>query len=195
MLKSRLGIKGKLVVLYCGRLSAEKNPLGLLSAWPEVYRRVPEAVLYYVGDGPQSSALQAQIALCGLQDSVSLTGYKSDTLDWYRAADLFVLPSHFEGLSNSLLEAISCGLPVVSTRVSGSEELLEKVSMGGLVDIDNAKALTETITKLLLDPNLRSRDGLKAREYALSKLEIDNIATDIVRLYKQLIASEKCPSQ
>ncbi|MFZ1613338.1 MAG: glycosyltransferase family 4 protein, partial [Holophaga sp.] len=107
------------LAVYCGRLDEAKNPLGLVRAWQYVVSQVPTATLAMVGDGPQRGTVQQLVDKEGLGEHVILVGEQAAVLPWYQAADLFVLSSHREGLSNSLLEAMSCGLSVVSTEVSG----------------------------------------------------------------------------
>lgn len=183
-LRRRLGLEGMTVALYVGRLSPEKNPLGLVDAW----RRLgpPERTrLVFVGDGPEREELARRAAGCAA--SVRAIGAVPDPLEWYQAADIFVLPSIREGLSNSLLEALSCALPVVSTPVSGSEDVFAAADVGALAGGPDAASLAEAIRPLLSDPERRARCAAEARRLALERFSLDRVARDVESLYQDLI--------
>lgn len=184
-LRRRLGLEGVTAVLYVGRLSPEKNPLGLLDSW----RRLgpPKgARLIFVGDGPVREELLRCAAPCG--DSVSIVGAVPDPLEWYQAADLFVLPSIREGLSNSLLEAMACALPVVSAPVSGSEDIFAAAEVGVLAGGPDAAPLAEGLRLLLSEPHRRARCAAEARRLAVDRFSLGRVAQDVESLYGILTA-------
>lgn len=180
------GAEGVLV-LYCGRLDEVKNPLGLIRAWRTVAAAAPAAQLVLVGGGPQQEAARQLVERQGLGHCVRLAGEQADVLPWYRAADLYVLPSHLEGLSNALIEAMSCGLPVVSTKVSGSVEILAAGDMGELVEVDDELALASAILRLIDAPARRNACGARARQYAEQTFSIRAVVRETVGLYRQVI--------
>lgn len=190
-LRRQLGIPGGPVCLYVGRLSPAKDPEGLITAWAVVHDSVPEARLVIVGDGPLRDAVRARIRSLNLGGCVSLAGEQSEVTGWYQAADLFVLPSRYEGLSNSLLEAMSCGLPVVSTRVSGSVEIFEAADIGAIVPADDSAALALALTRLLQDEDGRRRCGECARTYAMREFSISSVTRRTVELYRQLLRARE----
>jgi glycosyltransferase involved in cell wall biosynthesis len=102
------------------------------------------------------------------------------------AADVFVLASRFEGLSNSLLEAMACGLAVIATRVGGSVDTLENGINGLLVDVDNGEQLTQTISKVLNDSLLAITMGKNARRTIETSYDLNKIADKYLELYKKL---------
>jgi glycosyltransferase involved in cell wall biosynthesis len=183
----RFGITSSLVVLYSGRLVAFKNVAGLIESWSEIHRDV-DAVLVIVGDGPLRSTLEAKCRYLGLASSVRFIGQQSDVMPWYQVADVFVLSSHYEGLSNSLLEAMSCGLPVASTRVSGSVDIFADVDIGELTAPGDAGAMATAIARLLADPARRAACGSRARSYAMEKYSINSVANDTSALYEHLVS-------
>ena len=159
-----LGLDCERFVLYVGRLSAEKNPLGLLDAWAAVDTKAREgALLALVGDGPERDQVHARAQTPNLAGSVHLAGYRSDVATWYRAADVYVISSHLEGLSNSMIEALASGLPVISTRVSGSSILVESPAAGLVVDVGDVEKLAGAMESLLRDESMRMRLGENAR--------------------------------
>lgn len=185
--KKKLGLEGKLVVLYVGRLSEQKNPLGLAKAWAQVCIDIPGAVLVYVGPGPQLDALKDQIASLGCEGSVRLVGTCADVLPWYQASDVYVLPSHNEGLSNSLLEAMACGLPVVSTRVSGSEDIFAEADIGELVEVGDQDGIADGLKRMLENPEQRIKCGATARTYVELNFSLDSIVDKMVGLYESMV--------
>lgn len=187
MLRRGLGLHATGVVLFAGRLSSEKNPDGLLRAWHDVANRIPEKwLLIYLGDGPLRPRLAEMIDEWGMHDAVMLAGPRDDVERWMGAADLFVLPSHCEGLSNSLVEAMSSGVPVVSTRVSGSEEIFKESKIGVMVEPRDDASLADAITQMIIDAEERQRCGKSARAYAVARLSIQNVARQTGDLYKEL---------
>lgn len=186
MLKQRMGCQRPVTVLYTARLAPAKNPTGLLQAWSLLHRELSDCELVLVGDGPLRQELVELIDQLGLSDSVQLIGYQQDVVPWYQAADVFVLPSHHEGLSNSLLEALSCGLPVVSTRVSGSTDIFEEADVGELVDVGDIAGFAKALRGLLTNPERRKLCGVRARQYAVDKCSISAVASATVDLYRAL---------
>ncbi|MEX0792464.1 MAG: glycosyltransferase, partial [Pirellulaceae bacterium] len=108
------------LVLFTGRLHPGKGLLKLVKTWPNVLARVPNARLYLVGEGPQEGELRGMISALGLQSRIILPGVFDNVEDLLHAANAFVLPSHFEGMSYSLMEAMSVGLPVIVSDIPGN---------------------------------------------------------------------------
>lgn len=183
-----LGLKCQRLVLYVGRLSPEKNPLGLLEAWAGVDEAVREgSLLALVGDGPLRATLADYVAAKGLSESVQIVGEQDDVACWMRAADLYVLASHLEGLSNTLLEAMASGLPVVSTRVSGSIEIVEEAGAGLLVDVGRMDQLSEAMARMLTDTALHEHIRQAGCALIQAKYSIDVVAQACLRLYRSLM--------
>ncbi|HEY2623062.1 MAG TPA: glycosyltransferase family 4 protein [Dyella sp.] len=143
------------LVLYVGNLKLAKGCLDLLEAFPALLAARPDAQLVYVGAGPCQSALLERASALGCADRVFLAGpIAHDALpDWFRGADLLCLPSHNEGVPNVVLEAMSCGTPVVATRVGGIPEVLPSQA-GLLVPPHEGDALSAA----LIDATGRSWD-------------------------------------
>lgn len=183
-----LGLDCERLVLYVGRLSAEKNPLGLLDAWAAVDTKAREgALLALVGDGPERAQVHARAQTPNLTDSVHLAGQRSDVANWYRAADLYVISSHIEGLSISMIEALASGLPVISTRVSGSSILVEVPAAGLVVDVGNIEKLAAAIEALLTDESIRMQLSENARPLFESCFSLEIFSKKIILLYKRLL--------
>jgi glycosyltransferase involved in cell wall biosynthesis len=134
------------LLLYVGNLKATKGCIDLLEAFPALLAVRPNAQLVYVGSGPCQAALLERANALGCAERVLLAGaIAHDALpDWFRAADLLCLPSHNEGVPNVVLEAMSCGTPVVATRVGGIPEVLPSQA-GLLVPPHEREALSDAL--------------------------------------------------
>lgn len=160
-----LGDAAGQVVLYVGRLEEVKGVRRLLAMWAALPRR-HGAVLMLVGDGPLRADLERDAAARGLARSVRFLGSHREVHAFYRIADVFVLPSTSEGLSNALLEAMAAGLPVVASDVAGNRDVVEHGVSGYLADWADTSAPARLVASLLDDGALRGRVGEAARRRA-----------------------------
>ncbi|MEU5362980.1 glycosyltransferase family 4 protein [Streptomyces sp. NPDC005925] len=179
-----LGPRAPLVVCV-GRLCRQKGQDVLLRAWPAVLGQVPGARLVLVGDGPDRARLTAR-APAG---SVLFAGPVTDPAPWYRAADLVVAPSRWEGMALAPLEAMACERPVVVTDVDGAgESLPDALAASCLVPPEDPGALARTLAALLLDPPLRTSLGRRGRRHVLSAHDVRRTATALAGVYRDLLA-------
>lgn len=169
--RAALGIaEGAVVALMIGRLVAEKG-------YPELFAalaRVPDLTLVCVGSrlasdhaGDVGAALARALADPAVAPRLHLLGYRTDVADLLRGADLFVLPSHREGMPRSIIEAMLSGLPVVATRIRGAREQVVDGETGLLVPVGDPAALAAALGRLVADPALRARMGAAGRARAL----------------------------
>ncbi|GFP28019.1 hypothetical protein HKBW3S33_01436 [Candidatus Hakubella thermalkaliphila] len=175
-------------LLFAGRINdSRKNLLMLLEAFSLVVRGFPEVKLKLVGDKPDAKILR-RISDLGLGDSVLF--YEAipheKMVPFYQQAALFVLPSLQEGLGIVTLEAMACGIPVVSTRCGGPEDVIEDGVNGLLVENNSASKLAEAILKLLRDEGLRKRMGKKARQTVVNKYSMVKLAPKFLDFFKEL---------
>ncbi|MFJ3900750.1 glycosyltransferase [Streptomyces sp. NPDC090025] len=183
-----LGPGGPLVVCV-GRLCRQKGQDVLLAAWPAVRAAVPDARLVLVGDGPDAERLGAAAAA---DPSVRLTGAVADPAPWYRAADVVVLPSRWEGMALAPLEAMACGRPVVVGDVDGARESLPPGHEAlCLVPPEDPAALAAALGRLLGGPEPRRSLGLAAREHVLSRFDVRRTGAAVAGLYREL-AGVRC---
>jgi L-malate glycosyltransferase len=162
-----------LVVGTVSRLRPVKNLPRLLAAMAELAARVPDlpAHLLIVGDGPEREALEARAAaLPELANRVHFAGEQSDLPRFYRAMDVFALPSDSEQMPVSLLEAMACGVPAAATDVGDVREVLPAEQRAFVVPLQSGREeataghLAERLETLLRDPGLRQRLGLANRQ-------------------------------
>jgi len=184
--KAALGLDNAPVFLFVGRLAPEKRVKEFLEVWAEVLSAEaapPRVRLLIVGGGPEEAALKRAVADLGLGGSVTLTGPKTDLLPYYRAADVFILPSISEGLSNSMLEAMACGVAVLASRVGGAKEAVAPGVSGLLFDPLNRTELKECLRAHIGDRGLAVRMGEQARKTAVDKYSMARVADELLEIY------------
>lgn len=182
-LRAELGLRSNAkLVIYLGRLTAEKRVDHLLRIWPQIRTAFPDAQLLIVGTGPEEAQLR-QMSVPGVQ----FTGQVNDTARYLQAADLFVLPSATEGLSNALLEALSTGLPVLATSVGGTPDVISHNVNGYLIPPDDLDALKTGLLTLLEDESLRARLGIEGRRRILRDFSLDSVTKRLVELYHRFL--------
>jgi glycosyltransferase involved in cell wall biosynthesis len=147
------------LVVCVGRLSRQKGQDLLLAAWPAVAAEVPDARLALVGGGPDEGDLRA-VAPAG----VSFVGVSAEVPSWLAAADVIALPSRWEGMSLSMLEAMAAGRSIVSADVPGAREALG--AGAGVVPVEDVRALSQALLRRLTDASLRENEERTARRIA-----------------------------
>jgi glycosyltransferase involved in cell wall biosynthesis len=178
--RQQLGIAADAMVLgTIGRFSAEKGCLDLLEAFRRVAQAVPRAHLVLIGEGPLAGELERQAAAAGIVGRVSFVPHQTRVQPYYEALDLLVSPSHTEGISNVILEAMTFGVPVVATAVGGTPEIIESGRSGILVPGRRPDLLGEAIVNLL------GNDGERQRVADGGRRRIDEAFTFEVRMRRE----------
>ena len=183
---------GLWIVGTVGRMQAVKDPQNLVRAFVRALAIEPalraRLRLVMVGDGALYSEVNAMLARAGVQDLAWLPGERDDVADVLRGLDAFVLPSLAEGVSNTILEAMACGLPVIATDVGGNGELVVEGRTGTLVPAADAEALARAIVAQARDPVAARAQGKAGRERVLSTFSLDAMVDGYRRLYDTLRA-------
>lgn len=193
--RARLGLpKDARIVLTVGRLQAQKGYACLVETIPRIVARIPQARFIWAGEGPLEQQLRARIAALGLEKVVFLLGQRDDIADLLAVADLFVLPSLFEGLPLAVLEAMAAGLPVVATQVCGLAETVVDSVTGRLVPAQDVAALTAAITQILGDPVIAARYGAAGRARYESDFGVDRMAREVAAIYDEVLRAAKPPA-
>jgi len=169
--RAQLGVDADaFVVGVVGRLDPIKDHGTLLSAYQRLRTTLPESVLLVVGDGPERRRLMA-----AAPEGVRFLGNRSDIPDLFRALDVFVLTSINEGISNTILEAMASGVPVVASRVGGNPELVEDGTTGRLFPVGDIDALTDVLQAYAASPELVTSHGALGRRRAEQDFSIDTM--------------------
>ena len=186
--RAELGVPDDIpLALSIGRLTWPKDQATLLRAWALVHDRVPGAVLALVGEGELDAELRALAAELGLAESVRFVAPREGLAPAYADADVFCLSSRWEGLPYVVLEAMSFGLPVVSTRVDGIPEAVVDGTSGLLVPPSAPEALASAIAGVLDDPDTRARMGAAGAAIVAERFGLDRMADELVAVYRGLV--------
>ena len=180
-----------LLVGTVGRLQTVKNQVDLARAFVLALRQRPELALrlrlVLVGEGDLLPELRKILRDAGVEALAWLPGQRSDIADLLRGLDVFVLPSLGEGIANTILEAMACGLAVVATNVGGNPELVQHGFNGLLVPAADPQALAEAIVKLADDADLRHAMGKAGRQLAEQRFSLEAMVARYQRLYSSLL--------
>lgn len=174
----------RFVLLGTGRLSRVKGFDVLIRAL--ALTGCSDIELWLAGSGPEKGALEQLAVSMGCKESVIFLGSlsKEQLVEVYRSADVFCLPSRNEGMSNALMEAMACGLPVVAARVGGTQELID--GNGYVVDCEDSQAMAQAILQFKSDNEARMLAGKKSREIAL-RFSAPEVANRFIDLFQQAI--------
>jgi glycosyltransferase involved in cell wall biosynthesis len=175
--------------VYAGILSTRKGLPDLVKSAPYVLREIPEVKFLVAGTGPLRGYLIKLVRQLHLEESFSFPGYldRNQLREYYQNASLVVLPSYHEGLPNVLLEAMSCGVPVVATAIPGTTEAVVDGEVGILVPPHNPERLAEAIVRLLRDPQLRRELGNRGRKRAETLYDWEIVANRVEEIYFSLL--------
>ena len=179
------------VVGTVGRMEAVKDQITLVRAFVRLVQggagRYEHVRLVAIGDGTLRAPAQRLLEEAGMTDVAWLPGERDDVPELLRAMDIFVLPSLAEGISNTILEAMASGLPVVATDVGGNSELVATGKTGILVPRADPYAMAEAIRSYVDDPLLRREDGARGRQRCEREFSIDAMVERYATLYDSLL--------
>lgn len=187
--RRRLGIpESDLVVGMVANLNRPvKGVKYFVDAMPYILRRHSNARFIIVGDGDLRATLQDRANALEVASRVDFSGYQADVANYYAAFDLSVLTSLSEGLSITLLESMSHGIPVVATSVGGNPELVTDGVTGSLVPPKEPRTFADRVCQLLDDPATRREMGQRARAFVREHFDVETVATRYLDLYRQLL--------
>jgi glycosyltransferase involved in cell wall biosynthesis len=189
-LRASIGVPdGALLYTCVAKLYEQKGHAVLLAAFAEAAASKPGMHLALAGDGPLANELAGRAAASGVGDRIHLLGERSDVPQLLAASDAFVLPSLWEGMPMALLEAMAAGLPVVASRVSGTEEVLDGGESGLLVEPGDAQGLATALGRLATDGTLRARLGASASQRVEARYSVDVQARAHLDLYRRCLGT------
>jgi glycosyltransferase involved in cell wall biosynthesis len=168
-------------------LRSEKNLGLLIDAFAKVHQQDDRARLLIVGSGPLKAELEQRVQELRIAPFCVFEAATTTPATWMRAIDIFVLPSRSEAFSNALLEAMACGCCPIGSRVGGMPELIKHGEHGFLFNPESSDELAQQLTKLALNPALRSEMASKATRFAFDNLTIDVASRKLAALYRDLI--------
>ena len=189
-IRKQLGFTYKRIVTFSGRLVERKGPDILLDAWKTLTQEYENILLIILGGGPLESNLKEQCRVLGIEKDVTFYGFVNNVYDYLAAADIFVFPSFQEGLPNAVLEAMACGLPVISSRIGGVIDMIRNGENGLLFEPGNTHQLAGALKRLLSDPEYASTLGNNALKTVRENYDLNVIADKYIELYTGL--SDDC---
>lgn len=170
-----------------GRMDPVKDQMTLVRAFARLQAETPTTRLVLAGDGECRPALEAEVQRLGLAKRIWFAGQRSDVPELLRELDVFVLPSLAEGISNTIMEAMASGLPVVATEVGGNPELVEADICGRLVRPDDPGAMAEAMRDYVADRQRIEAEGQAARKRAEAVFGLDGMVTAYDGVYRRLL--------
>ena len=176
------------IILFAGEVGERKGAYDLLAVMPRLILKFPQVIVRFAGNG-NLEKIQQVIKSLKIEDHVELAGWVSSEklIEFYYQSVLFVLPSYHEGLPMAILEAMACGLAVVSSRVGGIPELIREGENGFLIDPGDHGALEEALSALLADPVLREQMGQNNIQKIRDEYEMSAYSMRLRDLYQELL--------
>jgi len=183
-------------IVFVGRLVDGKRPQDALAAFAEIRDRCPDAQLFFCGDGPMRDSLEETVSEQGLDDAVTLLGRVpySEMPSVFRAADMFVLPSRTEGFPRTVLEALSCETPVVSSNLEQTAKIVEQT--GATVEVGDIEGLATAVADLIEDQQLLSDLGSHGRQIVTTRYDWEDTVRETTNVLGQVAEiSEPAPTE
>ena len=177
----------EVLLVNVSRFSPEKGLDYLLEQFKSAYEKNRALKLVLVGDGEQRQEIVKQIKELALEDAVVLTGYQNRPVELIRACDIYVSSSRAESLGYSILEAMSCALPIIATDVGGCKELVNVDSDCGYLVEFGSDVFAQRILELSEDQARRKELGENARAYVRENFPKDRMMRETVRIYRQYL--------
>jgi glycosyltransferase involved in cell wall biosynthesis len=170
-------------------LADHKGQRYLLDAVPRILTGAPNTTFAIVGKGELREDLEAQARELGIADRVRFTGFRTDVPSLLKAFDLFVMPSHMEGLGTSVLDAMAAGTPVVGTEAGGMPEAIEHQKSGLVVPIKDPAALAQAVLHMLKNPQQAGHMAANALERVKERFSTDSMVEGTLAVYRDLLES------
>src|SRR4051812_2328047 len=187
-IRKELGIPAdKLLVLFIARFTLHKQPLSLIRAFASAVSSIPHMHLLMAGDGDQKDEAIKLIKELKLEKNITLSSFRQDVPDVLATADLFVLPSLWEGLPIGLLEAMAMGKAIIASKVDGTSEIIRHKQNGWMVETaDLIPNLTKTLIEAASDKNARIEMGKHAMQTVSERFNASDMTIKIEKIYSEL---------
>ncbi|PWD99428.1 glycosyltransferase [Marinilabilia rubra] len=177
-------VSNPVIILSTGRLAHQKGFKFLIEAAEKIIKEHPNVYFFLAGRGKLETSLKHQIDRLGITKHFVLLGFVENVPSLLSSADIFVLTSLYEGMPNSILEAMSQGLPVVSTKVNGVVELIENGVNGFTISAGDVDEIYKSLNELVADKSKRLDFGQKAKAFVESGFSVDRMVRDLDEVLK-----------
>jgi len=186
VLRNKLGLNDRFTIIFTGAFSDRKNPYLVAEAFSK-FENHRNSQLLLIGpdtdDGTQREKIHELILDKGISN-IKVMNFIGEIEDYYKASDLFILPSDEEGFSNSMLEAQACGLPAIVTRISGSEDLIDEKKNGAFVS-RTPESIAEKMSYYDQNRELLDEHSVNAREIVVSRYATDVVLNSYLDLFRK----------
>ena len=183
---------GAWVFIHVARQEHQKNHLGLIAAFEPVWQGHPDARLLLVGrEGNSSAEIQQRLEVSPARDAILSLGHRSDVSELLRCADVFVLPSHYEGLSGAMIEAMEAELPVICSDLDGLREGCEPDRSALLCDPKRPESIAAAMNRMLDEPDLAQRLGTRGRELFLERFTLEASCQGMLAFFQSVVARNR----
>jgi len=190
-IRQQLGLSKEAIVIGAvGRLVTVKNLPELLNAVTKTQKKYDDVHLLIIGDGPLKSELEQYAEHLDLPENFHFLGSRNDIPELFNSMDIYTLTSFNEGISNTLLEAMSSALPVVASAVGGNPEIVADFKTGLLYKSGDEDDLVEKISILIDEPEKRYQLGKNARKYVMENRSIHSMINNYQQLYQSVCKSQ-----
>lgn len=187
-LRKKLGIEKDFIVTYAGRLDKNKGVDTIVFAWERILKEKENPLLLILGDGPEKKNLIETVSIMNLGERVLFKGFVDDVASYLKASDVFIFPSLREGNPNAVLEAMSCGIPVIANSIEGIRDIISDGVDGILVYSKSPDEFAKKVLSLLRNSSLRINIGKEARGKILTRFSFKATVDRYLELYKELIS-------
>jgi glycosyltransferase involved in cell wall biosynthesis len=186
---SELGIPTtSLLIVFLARFTEQKQPLTMIKSFCKAAAENNQLRLLMVGDGELKKEADALVAASGMSDKIFMQSFRQDVPDILAAADIYVLPSLWEGLPLGLLEAMAMGKAVIASKADGTKEVIQHNINGIMVNVENLQEeVTAAIKQLAADTSLRKRLGEQARATITATFSAGRMTREVEEIYRKLI--------
>jgi glycosyltransferase involved in cell wall biosynthesis len=175
------------VVMAVGRLAAQKRVADLIWSMQLLRQADSRAHLVIIGDGPLRASLEKYTREVEVTSHVRFLGHRPEAASLLHHADLVWLGSEFEGMSNSLMEAMACGRPIVATAIPPNQELIQHSVHGFLVNVGDSAGFAQYSLKLMHEPELAARLGAAAKQRVETELSVGCMVERHIALYREIM--------
>ncbi len=186
-LKQELAPNGEKLLVHVSNFRAVKRPTDCVEILAKVLQKGADVKLVMVGDGPEFSAVEYLAKELNVFERVEFVGKQAKISDYVGISDLSLLPSELESFGLAALEAQSCEVPVIASRVGGIPEVVSDGETGFLSDVGDTEKMSEDAFRLLSDEKLRTKFGERGRELAISRYHAEKIIPQYIAFYEKVL--------
>lgn len=177
----------QIIIGSVSRFSKQKNIINLIKVAISIVQKVSNIIFIFIGHGENFTYVQQLIENAGVKKNIKLMGWKSNVSDWYSLFDIVVLYSKWEGLSLTILEAMSMKKPIIASNIKGNNELVFHGKNGYLVEIDDHEDLTKKIISLSKDSLKQKKFGEESYKLFFDQYTLEKFCNSYVTLYKEIM--------